>query len=492
MKFLGLFLIGILSLSSILGEQEGCYVGAKGSLHFPTNFSFGVATSAYQIEGGWNADGKGVSIWDEFTHNKPHQITDGSNGDLADDSYHRFDDDLKLLKDLKVGHYRFSISWSRIFPNGDVSFKNQAGVDYYNDVIDKLLANGITPLVTIHHSNTPLEIQKRGGFTSSMIIDYFVDFATELFEMFGDRVKNWITFNEPWTICNLGYGIAVIPPLFNDSGLGDYVCIHNVLMAHGATYRVYKEKFFQKQGGKVGIALDTNYFNSTNSSDTVTFERAMQFNIGYLAHPIFSKDGGYPPVMVNDIARNSLEEGRFRSRLPTFDREWRDIIKGSADFLGLNYYRSNPLRKASGPVGTSPSFERDLNVESVLDLYTCNPEGLEGVLHWLRKEYNNPPMIITENGWRDDYGKIEDDDRIDFLKSHLQAVLNAVNDGCNVYGYTHWSLIDNFEWVFGFTNKFGLYAVNRTSPTLERYPKKSAHFYKMVISSRVSPNGIIV
>ncbi|XP_055910679.1 myrosinase 1-like [Eupeodes corollae] len=280
MKTFLIIFFGILVFpSALLAPLEPCYIESKGSLNFPANFSFGVSTSAYQIEGGWNQDGKGVSIWDYFTHKTPEIVVDGSNGDIAADSYNLFDEDLKILKDLKVGHYRFSISWSRVFPNGDVSLKNQPGIDYYNDIIDKLLANGITPFVTMHHFNIPLAIQKRGGFASPLIIDYFVNFATELFEMFGDRVKNWITFNEPLRLCQSGYGSGQSPPLLNNSGVGDYLCIHNLLKAHGASYRVYKDKFFDKQQGKVGIALDTSYYYS---SDADIIDRAMQFNVGFL------------------------------------------------------------------------------------------------------------------------------------------------------------------------------------------------------------------
>ncbi|XP_055910676.1 myrosinase 1-like [Eupeodes corollae] len=195
--------------------------------------------------------------------------------------------------------------------------------------------------------------------------------------------------------------------------------------------------------------------------------------------------------MVRDITRNSHEEGRFRSRLPSLDGEWKEIIRGSADFFGLNYYSSSLLELPSEPLGQSPSFERDLNVEVIGDSSVCDPAGLESLLHWIKKEYNNIPMIVTENGWRDE-GEIEDYNRTYYLKGHLQAVLNAVNSGCNVYSYTHWSLLDNFEWVFGYTQSLGLYGVDRTSPLLERYAKKSARFYKKVIEKRISPNQFAV
>lgn len=483
------FFIGFLTWINYFGYLEACNYSSRGNLVFPGNFSFGVSTSAYQIEGGWNEDGKGSSNWDDFTLNHPELIMDRTDGNKAADSYHRFDDDLDLLNDLRVNHYRFSISWSRIFPNGEVKHRNQAGVDYYNKIIDKLLASGITPLVTLNHFDIPLELQKKGGYISSLIIEYFVQYAIEIFSLFGDRVKNWITFNEPLLLCRHAYGEALYPPLINASGLADYLCIHNILKAHGATYQVYKSRFFPKQKGKVGISLNSAYFVISNASDEDLLERALQFNLGFLAHPIFSKTGGYPEVMVKDIARNSLEEGRFTSRLPSLEGYWRGIIKGSADFLGLNYYASTQLKRASKPFDRSPSFERDTNYEayrktpSVGQTQLCDPAGLEGLLLWIRKEYNNVPVIITENGYRDD-GEEIDENRTNYLKAHLQAVLNALNDGCNVQGYTHWSLVDNFEWIFGYTAKYGLYKVDFDSPERKRHPKKSARFYKKVINMR--------
>ncbi|XP_055911465.1 myrosinase 1-like [Eupeodes corollae] len=490
------FVVTLLTCFVANNVAEQCSLSAKGSPNFPANFSFGVATAAYQIEGGWNADGKGPSIWDDFTHSDPEKIRDKSNGDIAADSYHRFEQDLQALKELKVNHYRFSIAWSRIYPTGDISSRNQKAIDYYNHVIDKLIANGIKPMVTMFHYDLPSEIQKIGGFTNSLLINQFVVYAIELFENYGDRVKTWITFNEPYDYCHNGYGDATYPPQVYAPGVADYLCIDNTLKAHAAAYRSYQSRFAKTQGGKVGITLDSRYFFSkTNDEDVI--DRAMQYNLGLLAHPIFSKTGGYPDVMIMDIGANSQKEGRIRSRLPSFKGKWRDIVKGSADFLGLNYYSSRYIKPASKPNGVSPSWERDFNCDASIDpkwlraasdwLY-CVPEGLEGILKFIRDEYDNVEVIITENGWSDDGTGLIDDDRIRYLKSHLQAVLNAINDGCNVRGYTTWSLIDNFEWLRGYTEKFGLYAVNMSSPNRERTAKKSAGYYREVIQKRQIPS----
>ncbi|XP_055845443.1 myrosinase 1-like [Episyrphus balteatus] len=490
--------IGILATTINVTEAKfdyHCNLTAKGNPKFPDNFSFGVSTSAYQIEGAWNEDGRGESIWDEFTHKFPDMMDDRSNADVAADSYHRFDQDLAALKELKVNHYRFSIAWPRIYPTGDISSKNQKGIDYYNKVIDKLIANGITPIVTLFHYDLPSEIQKFGGFANPLIINMFVTYAIECFENFGDRVKIWNTFNEPIDYCKPGYADANYPPQINAHGVADYLCMDHTLKAHAAAYRTYRSRFYEKQRGKIGMALNSRFFYS-HTNDQEAISRGMQFNLGFLSHPIFSKTGGYPPAMVETIHSNSLKEGRISSRLPRLDGKWKEIIKGSADFLGLNYYTSRYIKRASEPMGENPSWDRDYDCDAYPDetwvrgkpfwLY-CVPEGLEDILKYIRDQYGNPEVIITENGWSDD-GDLEDDDRIHFIKSHMQAALNAVNDGCNVTGYTVWSLIDNFEWQRGYTNKFGLYAVNLNSPNKERTPRKSAKYYRKVIETKTLPS----
>ncbi|XP_055855092.1 myrosinase 1-like [Episyrphus balteatus] len=493
-----LFLVLGLFGSKISVEAANCTIQAKGNSKFPNDFTFGVATSAYQIEGGWNADGKGLSIWDEYTHNYPDRIKDRSNGDSSAESYRLFDLDLKALKDLGVNQYRFSIAWTRIFPIGHVHLKNQKGIDYYNSVIDKLLANGIEPIVTMYHWDMPVDLQKFGGFSNSQIVEHFSNYAEELFKLFGDRVKIWITLNEPHKICKEGYGLAESPPLIAASGVGDYICYTNLLKAHGATYRLYKEKFAKEQKGKVGISLDCRfYFSKTNNTDDI--DRAMQYTLGLLAHPIFSKTGDFPAIVLKEIEKSSLEiEGRKKSRLPSLGEYWTNIIKGSADFMGVNYYTSRYVTPSTEPLGENPSMERDQNYQLDVDpnwpranadwMY-CVPEGLENLLKYIRDEYDNVEVKITENGWPDS-GEINDDERINYFKSHIQAVLNAVNDGCNTTAYSAWSLIDNFEWNQGYTMKFGLFSVDMRSAKKERTPKKSALLYKKIIETKSVPDSV--
>ncbi|XP_004527161.1 myrosinase 1 [Ceratitis capitata] len=486
--------------SQYISGPESCQLQHKGNnTKFPKEFAFGVATAAYQIEGAWNADGKGPSIWDTYTHIHPDRIADHSNGDNAAESYYRFAQDLVALKELKVDFYRFSISWSRVLPRADTTVQNQKAIAYYNMVINELLKNNIEPMVTMYHYDMPDELTKFGGFTNEIMIKYFRYYADFLFKTFGDRVKKWITFNEPFDYCMQGYGNAESPPIVHAPGVADYLCMDNTLRAHAMAYRLYKAKYASSQGGKVGITISSRfYYTSTKyfGSDEVV-DRAMQYALGWLAHPIYGASGNYPYTIIEDILSNSVKEGLAWTRLRPFNKYWTEILKGSGDFLGLNYYTSRFVKMSYPAEGEIPSWEHDSGLKYLIDknwkrakskwLY-CVPQGLEDILKWIRDNYNNVEVYITENGWSDD-GALNDTDRVTYLKSHLQAVLNAINDGCNVTHYSHWSLIDNFEWNMGFTEKFGLYYLNMTSENKERVAKNSAHYYRSVIESRKIPSS---
>ncbi|CAD7089709.1 unnamed protein product [Hermetia illucens] len=458
---------------------------------FPEKFKFGVATAAFQIEGGWNEDGKGPSIWDTGVHEQPDRIDDRTNGDVTSDSYHQLDRDIEMLVELGVQFYRFSISWARVLSNGDVSSLNKAGVDYYNRLINKLLENSIEPMVTMYHYDLPDELQKIGGMTNPQIVEYFENYADVLYSSFGDRVKLWTTFNEPIEYCNFGYAKGTYPPFISAPGVGEYLCIDHTVKAHASAYRLYKKKYARKQKGKVGIVLSgAASFSRTN--DTALIERALQYRFGWIAHPIYSKSGGYPDVMVKEVGENSRAEGRAWSRLPNMDRSWKQFIRGAADFFGLNYYTTRYIELAEKVADQPPSWENDVGIKESVDpswkkaksdwLYS-SPGGLLKTLQWLKKEYNNVEVYIAENGWSDG-GQLDDDDRIEYLQDHLREVSQAIKDGCNVSGYAHWSLMDNFEWLRGYTERFGLYYVNITTPERTRTAKKSVAAYRDIISSR--------
>ncbi|XP_067634513.1 myrosinase 1-like isoform X2 [Eurosta solidaginis] len=479
-------------------ESQKCELRHRGkNVKFPKQFLFGVSTAAYQIEGAWNEDGKSPSIWDTYTHLHPERIADHSNGDNAAESYHRFEQDLRALKELKVDFYRFSISWSRVLPKADTTSQSKKAIDYYNMVINTLLENNIQPMVTMFHYDMPDELSSFGGFTNDIIIKYFRFYADFLFKTFGDRVKKWITFNEPFDYCVPGYGNADFPPMVHAPGVADYLCLDNTLRAHASAFHLYKAKYFDSQKGKIGITISSRFYYNKNKESDEVVDRAMQYALGWLAHPIFGKSGNYPFIIIEDITSNSMREGLPWPRLKPFNFHWTKYIKGSADFLGLNYYTSRYVEIRDPPGGEIPSWEYDSRIKYSLDkkwkraksnwLY-CVPNGLEDILRWIRDNYNNVEVYITENGWSDD-GELVDLDRIGFLKAHLQAVLNALNDGCNVTHYSHWSLIDNFEWNMGFTEKFGLYYLNMTSRNKERVAKHSAHYYKSIIESRKIPSS---
>ncbi|XP_070490367.1 myrosinase 1-like [Chironomus tepperi] len=455
---------------------------------FASDFEFGAATSAYQIEGAWNVDGKGRNIWDMAVHDHPEIIRDNATGDSAAESYNNYKEDVKALKASGFNFYRFSISWSRILPLG--MQPNELGIEYYNNLINELIANGIKPLVTMYHWDLPEYVQQVGGWANSISVDYFEQYSNLIYERFGDRVKTFITFNEPYIFCERGYGSANQPPLVKQPGFGEYLCGRNVLLAHARAYHNYNAKYRATQLGRVGICLFSDYYypqdNSTAAANLAN--QAINHMLGWFAHPIYSKDGNYPQVMIDNIKRNS--GSRPWSRLAEFTTEEIELIKGSADFLALNYYSSRIVK----PKVTYPEeydWEADAGVDRYVNpqweraesswLYVV-PEGLRDLLIWIKNNYDNPTVIIAENGYSDT-GEIEDDKRISYIRKHLQAVKDAMDQGCNVAAYTVWSLIDNFEWLEGFHERFGIYYIDFL--TKRRIPKKSSKYFKELITSRM-------
>ena len=323
---------------------------------------------------------------------------------------------------------------------------------------------------------------------------YFKLYADTVFKAFGSRVKIWLTFNEPDEFCN-GYESDGFPPMINKPGVGSYQCAHNVLLAHAAAYHLYKKSYAADQRGMIGITLDGRfYYPKDLTVDQSVAERALNFETGWFAHPIYSQAGGYPQVMIDEVNERSKREGRPWSRLPEMSERSKKYIQGTADFLGYNYYSSRLVEfdsSAFDPTARPSRFKDSRIICSINDkwkraksewLYSV-PEGLRGLLNWLKKEYDSIPVLITENGWSDD-GELDDDDRIDYLKSHLIAISKAISeDNCNVIGHTTWSIIDNFEWLKGYSEKFGLHAINMTSPAKERIPKKSVGFLRDVIAN---------
>ncbi|KAL7027466.1 hypothetical protein ACKWTF_005450 [Chironomus riparius] len=464
---------------------------------FPEDFKWGVGTSSYQIEGGWNADGKGESIWDHLTHTQSEKIVDQSNGDVSTHSYKHWKRDIELVRELGVDIYRFSISWPRILPNGYKNYINIAGIEYYNNIINELLAYNITPMITIYHWELPQKLQDGlGGWTNPEIIDVYADYAKILFEQFGDRVKMWTTFNEPWHICEQSYGQDYMAPSFDIPGIPSYLCGHNLLKAHAKVYHMYRHKF-KHQKGTIGITADiiTPHPLKHNENDYGAVERSFQFYIGWFMHPIYSKIGNYPKIMIERIKELSRQQGFSKSRLPSFTDHEIKMIQNTSDFFGINTYTSflvtlndddkNPAKYRV------PSFPHDMGIIESQDTnweksgsswLRVHPQGIRHMLNWIRKEYDNPVVYITENGVSDK-GGLNDVKRVEYFNSYLTSILNAMNDGCNVRGYIAWSLMDSYEWKAGYSEKFGLYHVNFESPDKARTPKMSAKVYKNIVKT---------
>lgn len=461
---------------------------------FKDGFMFGVATSAYQIEGAWNEDGKSESVWDRYTHAHPEDIADRINGDVACDSYHRYKRDVQMLRELGVDHYRFSVAWTRILPTGFKDEINEEGLRYYENLIDELLKYNIQPMVTLYHFDMPQSLQDLGGWTNPLIVNWFEDYARVLFDRFASKVKYWITINQPSSVCVDGFG----DPALNVKENGDYTCVKYILLAHAKVYRLYENQFKSKHKGSVGISLDINWidpYNKTTENDEAA-ERARSFKIGLYMNPIWSKHGDFPDKVKSIIAKKSEKQGLKQSRLPSLSADEIKLLKGSADFLGMNHYTTF-LATPARDEHKSPSFADDLGVH-----LTHGAEWIASKSPWLKnapygiykacvninQEYDYPPVFITEHGWSTGPGR-RDTRRVAVLRAYLAALLLAVEDGTELKGYTAWSLMDNVEWRAGTSERFGLYEVDFDSANRTRLVRTSGLVYKHIIESRDPGDG---
>uniref|UniRef100_A0A1B6GR40 Beta-glucosidase n=1 Tax=Cuerna arida TaxID=1464854 RepID=A0A1B6GR40_9HEMI len=463
---------------------------------FPPNFLIGCASASYQVEGGWNADDKGENIWDHLTHTQPDKIKNRDNGDVACDSYNKYIEDVQLIKDIGFNHYRFSISWSRVLPTGYDNVVSKAGLDYYHRLIDQLKANGIEPVVTLYHWDLPQPLQELGGWVNPLMADYFQKYARVMFEEFGDKVKWWITINEPREVLD-GYGNSKYAPMLNQHGVADYLAAHTLLRAHAKAYRLYDATFRASQKGHIGITLSSRFNKGLNNvtEDELAAIRAMEFESGIFAHPIFSKEGDYPKIVRERVDYNSKREGRSSSRLPTFTQKEIEEIKGSSDFFGLNHYTSRYT--TSGSEGLEPSLIWDSGSVVSYDpswktaksaWLKVVPWGFRALLNRIRTEYNNPPVFVTENGYSSD-GALDDVDRIQYFHDYLEEMLKALHeDGCNIIGYTVWSILDNFEWLAGYSERFGIHNVDFSDPKRPREKRQSVEYFRKLMQTRELPD----
>ncbi|KAG0526256.1 hypothetical protein BDA96_06G130200 [Sorghum bicolor] len=482
------------------GAYDGAGQPPISRRSFPEGFIFGASSASYQYEGGVMEGGRGPSIWDTFTHQHPDKIIDRSNGDVAIDSYHLYKEDVRLLKDMGMDAYRFSISWTRILPNGSLSGGiNREGIRYYNNLINELMSKGLQPFVTLFHWDSPQALEdKYGGFLSPNMINDYKDYAEVCFKEFGDRVKHWITFNEPAQFCSIGYASGIGAPgrcspweqgkcSAGDSGREPYTVCHHQLLAHGEAVRLYKEKYQAVQRGKIGVTLVSLWFlplsPSKSNEDAVT--RALDFMLGWFMDPLV---GGDYPLSMRRLVGN---------RLPRFTKEQSKLLKGAFDFIGLNYYTtyyaaslppsSNGLYSSNTDNQANLSGIRNgvpIGPQAASSWLFMYPQGFRELLLYMKKNYGNPAIYITENGFDEANNKslplqeaLKDDTRIEYHHKHLLALLSAIRDGANVKAYFAWSLMDNFEWVNGYTVRFGLNYVDYNDG-LKRYPKNSAHWFK--------------
>lgn len=467
------------------GPESG-NIGARMKT-FPQNFTWGAATAAHQIEGAWQEDGRGPCIWDAFTHipGKSHR---NQTADVACDHYHRVEEDVALMKAMGLKAYRFSFSWSRLMPQGRGAV-NEAGVAFYNRLIDALVANGITPWVTLYHWDLPLALQlELDGLVNPEIADHFVRYAELCFERFGDRVKHWITFNEPWCSAVLGHGIGYFAP-GRVSQTEPYLAAHNLIRAHGKIVDVYRRKFQPAQKGVIGITNNCDWREPKTDSpaDRAAAERGLEFFLGWFADPIYR--GDYPDCM----------RERVGERLPRFSDADRALVLNSSDFFGLNFYGGMLAAEPAGetvativPTGNG-GMAADQRVELSDDPawektdmdWNVVPDFCRKMLGWIDRRYGHPPIYITENGaalpGEDDVAvAVNDTRRIDFINRYLAACHAAINeDGVDLRGYFVWTLMDNFEWALGYSKRFGLHHVDFA--TGKRTPKQSAAWYAGVM-----------
>jgi len=512
---------------------------------FPDGFVWGVGTAAYQIEGAYREDGRGASIWDTFTgadtvgmpganctyccqeapcpisENMRRQGGAGATGNVACDTYHMYRQDVALMKSMGLKHFRFSISWPRIVPTGRVSDGvNQKGIAYYKRLLDELGRAGITPYVTLYHWDLPQGLLDpdtgRNAWWSvenasaaqprptGQITRDFVDYADLCFSSFGEQVKTWITFNEPWTFLygTTDGGDAPGIPAYKDKWPWAYIGAHNVLNAHAAAVDLYRTKYKASQGGSIGITVNADWGEplTTDPQDVAAAERALLFRLGWFADPIFHSSGDYPEPMRRVFRSLGVE-------LPVFTQEQRRLLKGSADFFGLNFYacgfaKNNPDPGWNiGGSGWLSAFEdgkawnltqkpAPYGMPQALSFWLYSGAwGFRKMLNWVKARYGSPPIYITETGWSDAAdsaaGGVRDPLRVEYFANSTAEMQRAiVEDGVDVRGYFAWSYMDNFEWSAGYKPRFGLvyndYAFGPTGPEgpIRGHPQPRARLQK--------------
>ncbi|MUL36724.1 GH1 family beta-glucosidase [Gloeocapsopsis dulcis] len=442
---------------------------------FPEKFLWGVATSAYQIEGAWNEDGKGQSIWDTFAH-RPYTIHNNENGDIACNHYHQMPEDVALMKELGQQTYRFSISWSRVLPQG-VGAINHKGLDFYDQLVDRLLDAEIIPNATLFHWDLPQALQDRGGWHNRDSVSWFCEYAQVMFARLGDRVPLWCTHNEPWSHAFQGHSFANHAPGIASAAQA-YQTVHHLLLSHGRAVQLFRQEGYN---GEIGIVLSFRHYlpASDSESDRAASQRAYDDKVSMFLQPLFR--GHYPEHLINWLGTQApqIHDGDL------------ELIQQPIDYLGINYYytlsisfaSSGGLLKLKSAPFSAPGWGHTEMGWGV------NPEGLKAVLLDIKENYGNLKVYITENGCAlkdqsDATGLVADWGRVNYLRDHLRAIHEAIQTGANIQGYYLWSFLDNFEWSNGYRPRFGIVRID--FDTCKRIPKQSAYWYKEAIAR----NGI--
>ena len=442
-------------------------------------FNWGVATSSYQIEGAHDTDGRGPSVWDVFSHTKG-RVKNGDTGDIACDHYNKFSDDIILMRELGVDSYRFSVSWPRIFPIGTEDKINQSGMDFYDRLVDTLLENNITPFVTLNHWDIPQGLEDLGGWTNRDMVQQFVKYSHYLSRDLGDRVANWITHNEPWCISFLGYVEGRKPPGLKGAWAKSLHTAHHLLLSHGKAVPEIKSNV---RNAKVGITLNLNTAIPASDSEYDKKECAFydaQFNRLYL-DPLYKKK--YPELLFKRL----LEKGAIKQSDLNFIKDG-DLktISTPTDFLGVNYYSRAVIRDES--VDEKLNEKQKITMGPKTDFgWEVYPQGIYDLLKRLQDDYNVNEIMVTENGCSygdgpDENKKVNDINRVEYHRSHIEQILIAVDEGIPCTAYFAWSLMDNFEWAEGYSQRFGLIWVD--FDTLERIPKESYYWYQKFLKTQ--------
>jgi beta-glucosidase len=444
---------------------------------FPPGFTWGAATASYQVEGAVSTDGRGPSIWDTFAHT-PGRISDGTNGDVADDHYHRFADDVRLLADLGLKAYRFSIAWPRIVPAGSGA-TNQAGLDFYRRLAEACLENGVTPYATLYHWDLPQPLEDAGGWLVRDTAERFRDYAAITHDALSDVIKHWMTLNEPWCSAFLGYGNGEHAP-GRTEGADALKAVHHLLLGHGLTLDAIRSG-----EGTYGIALNPAPIHAASESaaDRDAARRVDGLRNRLFLDPLLS--GTYPADVLEDTGMTEW-----------FAAQQADlaVISTPLDFIGVNYYCPTTVAAPDGPVSTpgpstQPGSENVVAVDTGLPRtqmgWPIQATGLRDILVTINKLAPDLPMYVTENGsaYPDVLtadGTVEDDERLDYLRQHVAVCQDLVTEGFPLKGYFAWSLLDNFEWAWGYSRRFGIVYVDYA--TQQRVVKKSGLWLKEFLS----------